>query len=125
MSYFVIEPSSIGGCPLKEASEHYFLNNKILVVISYCFVFWVYFFAYFVFWYLLIDQEHNLSPFVVVQKKNGEWRICVDYREINKATQKDHFPLPFIDQVLDTLAGKKILFFPRWLQRIQSNSNCS
>jgi len=35
----------------------------------------------------------------------------VNYRELNKATQKDHFPLPFIDQVLDTLAGKKFFSF--------------
>ena len=50
-------------------------------------------------------------PLVVVPKNNGKWRICVDYRELNKETQKDHFPLPFIDQVLDTLAGKKLFSF--------------
>jgi len=39
---------------------------------------------------------------------SGEY---VDYKKINKATQKDHFPLPFIDQVLDTLSGKNIFSF--------------
>ena len=51
------------------------------------------------------------SPLVIVPKKNGKWRVSVDYRELNKATQKDHFPLPFIDQVLDTLSGKKFFSF--------------
>jgi hypothetical protein len=46
-----------------------------------------------------------------VPKKNGKWRICVDYRELNKATLKDYFPLPFIDQVLDTLAGRSFSLF--------------
>lgn len=52
-----------------------------------------------------------VSPLVVVPKKNGKWRICVDYRELNKATQKNHSPLPFIDQVLETLAGNKLFSF--------------
>jgi len=58
-----------------------------------------------------ISDSKWVSPLVVVPKKNGKWRICVDYRELNKATQKDHFPLPFIDQVLDTLAGNKFFSF--------------
>ena len=53
-----------------------------------------------------ISDSEWVSPLVLVPKKNGKWRICVDYRELNKATKKDHFPLPFIDQVLDGLAGK-------------------
>ena len=53
-----------------------------------------------------ISDSQWVSPLVVVPKKNGKWHICVDYRELNKATLKDYFPLPFIDQVLDTLAGK-------------------
>ncbi|KAK8708681.1 hypothetical protein V6N13_059719 [Hibiscus sabdariffa] len=39
------------------------------------------------------------------------WRICMDYRKLNKATKKDHFPLPFIDQMLDQLAGKAYYCF--------------
>eukprot|EP00253_Pinus_taeda_P029422 PITA_29422 len=58
-----------------------------------------------------ISDSGWVSPLVLVPKKNGKWRICVDYRELNKATKKDHFPSPFIDQVLDGLAGKKFFSF--------------
>ena len=58
-----------------------------------------------------ISDNKWVSPLVIVPKKSGKWRVCVDYRELNKATQKDHFPLPFIDQVLDTLSGKKFFSF--------------
>ena len=56
--------------------------------------------------YPILDSKW-VSPLVVVPKKNGKWHICVDYRELSKATLKDYFPLPFIDQVLNALAGKK------------------
>ena len=71
----------------------------------------------------LISDSAWVSPVQVVPKK-GEttviktnnntllpsrtvtcWRICIDYRKLNKATCKDHFPLPFLDQMLDRLAG--------------------
>ena len=45
------------------------------------------------------------SPIVLVQKKNGSLRFCVDYRKLNAVTRKDAYPLPRVDDTLDTLAG--------------------
>ncbi|GJR01815.1 reverse transcriptase domain-containing protein [Tanacetum coccineum] len=39
------------------------------------------------------------------------WRVCIDYRKLNEATVKDHFPLPFMDQMLERLAGNKYFCF--------------
>ncbi|GKC42956.1 reverse transcriptase domain-containing protein [Tanacetum coccineum] len=39
------------------------------------------------------------------------WRVCIDYRKLNEATSKDHFPLPFMDQMLERLAGNKYFCF--------------
>jgi hypothetical protein len=70
-----------------------------------------------------ISDSKWVSPVQVVPKKGGitvvknenneliptrtvtGWRVCIDYRKLNTATRKDHFPLPFIDQMLERLAG--------------------
>jgi hypothetical protein len=45
------------------------------------------------------------SPVVVVEKKNGKKRLCIDYRKLNNVTKKDCYPLPRIDNMLETLSG--------------------
>ena len=58
-----------------------------------------------------ISDSQWVSPLVIVPKKGGKSKVCVYYRELNIATKKDHFPLPFIHQVLDTLVGKQYFSF--------------
>ncbi|KAL4273962.1 hypothetical protein GQ457_13G014940 [Hibiscus cannabinus] len=76
-----------------------------------------------------ISDSEWVSPIQCVPKKGGitvisnekieliptrtvtGWRVCMDYRKLNKATRKDHFPSPFIDQMLDRLAGKQFSCF--------------
>ena len=48
---------------------------------------------------------------VLVKKKTGKWRMCVDYTGLNKACPKDHFPLPCIDQIVDSTSGCEIPSF--------------
>jgi hypothetical protein len=48
---------------------------------------------------------------VLVKKKNKKWRMCVDYTSLNKACPKDSFPLPHIDQVVDSTVGCETLCF--------------
>ncbi|CAM8959439.1 unnamed protein product [Rhodiola kirilowii] len=55
-------------------------------------------------------EENAEGKMVATRVKNG-WRMCIDYRKLNAVTRKDHFPLPFIDQMLDRLAGKPYFCF--------------
>ncbi|MCO5597264.1 hypothetical protein L7F22_051340 [Adiantum nelumboides] len=51
-----------------------------------------------------VTNSEWVSPVVVTPKKNGKWRVCVDYKPLNAATKRDHFPLPFQDEILNKVA---------------------
>ncbi|GJZ03128.1 reverse transcriptase domain-containing protein [Tanacetum coccineum] len=53
------------------------------------------------------NEDNELIPTRLVTG----WRVCIDYRKLNDATRKDHFPLPFMDQMLERLAGNEYYCF--------------
>jgi hypothetical protein len=59
-----------------------------------------------------ICEVHYLSwlvNVVMVRKKNGKWRMCMDFTDLNKCCPKDDFPLLRIDKVVDSAAGCKMM----------------
>ena len=52
-----------------------------------------------------------LANVILVKKANGKWRMCVDFTDLNKTCLKDSFPLPRIDQLVDSTAEHKLLTF--------------
>ena len=52
-----------------------------------------------------------LANVVMVKKANGKWRMCVYFTDLNKVCPKDSYPLPRIDQLMDSIAGHKLLSF--------------
>ena len=71
-------------------------------------------------WVSLVHVVPKKGGFTVIRNEKNEliptktvtgWRVCIDYRKLNPITIKDHYPLPFIDQMLDRLAGHPYLCF--------------
>nr|GFB02874.1 DNA-directed DNA polymerase [Tanacetum cinerariifolium] len=71
-------------------------------------------------WVSPVHYVPKKGGFTVVENKDNEliptrlvtgWHVCIDYRKLNEATRKDHFPLPFMDQMLERLAGNQYYCF--------------
>ena len=71
-------------------------------------------------WVSLTQVVPKKSRIIVVKNENNElipthittgWRMCIDYRKLNAVTRKDHFPLPFLDQVLERVEGHEYYCF--------------
>nr|GEZ51256.1 DNA-directed DNA polymerase [Tanacetum cinerariifolium] len=58
--------------------------------------------------FTVVENEENE---VILTRLVTGWRACIDYRKLNEATRKDHFPLPFMDQMLERLAGNEYYCF--------------
>ncbi|XP_020410177.1 uncharacterized protein LOC109946503 [Prunus persica] len=56
-------------------------------------------------------SEWLANVVLVAKQENGKWRVCVDYTDVNEACPKDNFPLPRIDQLMDSTSGNQLLNF--------------
>nr|GFA81499.1 reverse transcriptase domain-containing protein [Tanacetum cinerariifolium] len=58
-------------------------------------------------WFIVVENKDN--ELILTRLVTG-WCVCIDYRKLNEATRKDHFPLPFMDQMLERLVGNQYYF---------------
>ncbi len=59
----------------------------------------------------LVEEATWLFPIVIVPKKNGKLRICVDFKKFNVTTNKDPYLLPFMDEVINIVIGHEVYTF--------------
>jgi hypothetical protein len=62
---------------------------------------------------IIFPVRHSkwVSNLVPVRKKNGDIQICIDFRNLNKASEKDNFPLPPMEQILQSVSGSEMMSF--------------
>jgi hypothetical protein len=58
-----------------------------------------------------VENLKWVSPITIIVKKNGKFQVCVDYRRLNDCTKKDYYPFPFVDDILDEIAGHELYSF--------------
>lgn len=58
-----------------------------------------------------VDYLRWVANTVLVKKANGEHQVCIDFIDLNKACPEDHFPLPYIDLVVDSIVGPEVMSF--------------
>ena len=56
----------------------------------------------------VVANEHNE---LIPTRVTTGWRVCIDYRKLNAGTKKDHFPLPFVDEMLERVTGHEFYCF--------------
>ena len=56
----------------------------------------------------VVANEHNE---IILTRVTTGWSLCIDYKKLNAGTRKDHFPLPFMDQMLERVAGHEFYCF--------------
>jgi hypothetical protein len=58
-----------------------------------------------------VDYPSWLANYVLIEKSDGSWRMCIDYISLNKACPKDEYPLPRICQIINSTASCELLSF--------------
>ena len=58
-----------------------------------------------------VFYPERLANTMVVKEKNGKWRVCIEFTNLNKACPKDSFPMPWIDQLVDATVGHPQMSF--------------